>query len=120
VNGIELLLDETIPFGAEKGKIVESRVGRGFGNGVRGEVWVDGGEDAVGFGELEKGIVEVDLNLGEVEGIIAELYGLAAEVSRDTVAIAAEREGGRLGDLAGGAVEKSLAEVSRVDGAGGG
>ena len=34
---------------------------------AHGDVRVDGGDDLIGFGELEEGVVEPDLDLGEVE-----------------------------------------------------
>jgi len=79
---------------------------------------MDGGDDFVWLGELQKGVVEPDLDAREVKGVVTELNGLAAEIGWDEVAIATEREGARLGDLAGLAVEKSLAQLLRVGGTG--
>ena len=70
---------------------------------------MDGSDDLVRLGELQKGVVEPDLDAREVKGVVAELDRLAAEISWDTVAIATEREGAGLGDLARLAVEKGLA-----------
>jgi hypothetical protein len=81
---------------------------------------VDGGDDAIGLGELEKGIVEPDLDLGEIERIIANLDSLAAQVVGDAVAVPIEGEGGGFGDLAGVTMEKGLAEGFGVGGTDGG
>jgi hypothetical protein len=48
---------------------------------------VRGGDDVIGFGELEEGVVEPDLDPGEVEGVVAQLDGLAAQVVGDAVAV---------------------------------
>jgi hypothetical protein len=76
-------------------------------NRVRFDVGMDGGDDLIGFGELEKGIVEPELDAGEVEGIVTQLDGFAAQIGGDAIAVVAKGKGGGLGDLAAGAMEKS-------------
>ena len=83
-------------------------------NGVRFDVRVGGGDDAVGFGQLEEGVLEPDLDAGEVKGIVAEFDGLTTEVGGYAVAVAAEGEGGGFGDLALVAVEEGVAEFGGV------
>jgi hypothetical protein len=120
VNGIELLVDETLALLAQEREIIEARVWFWVRDRVRGDIRVDGGDDLIGLGELEEGVVEPDLDLGEVERVIAQLDGLAAQVVGDAVAVAVEGKDGRLGDLASSAVEEGLAEFLGVGGAGGG
>ena len=86
MNGLELLVDETLALLSQKREIVKTRVRLRSRDGIGGDVGVDGGDDAVGFGELEEGAVEPHLDLGEVEGVIAQLDGLAAQVIGDAVA----------------------------------
>jgi hypothetical protein len=119
VNSVELLLDEALALLAEEGEVVKAGVGFWRGERVRGDVRVHGGDDGVGFGELEEGVVEPDLDLGEIERIVAQIDGLAAQVSRDAVAVVVEGEGGGLGDLALIAVKECLAKLCGVDGTGG-
>jgi hypothetical protein len=121
VNVVELLLEQAFPFGSEESQVVEA--GAGWwrrGDGVGFDVGVGGGDDAVGFGQLEEGVLEPDLDAGEVKRIIAELDGLTTEIGGDAVAVAAEGEGGGFGDLALVAVEEGVAEFGGVQGAGGG
>jgi hypothetical protein len=81
---------------------------------------VDGGDDLIGFGELEEGVVEPDLDLGEVERVVAELDGLAAQVVGDAKTVVVEGKSGGFGDFALVAVQESLTQFLRVDRAGGG
>jgi hypothetical protein len=108
VKAIELLLDQAFPFRTQEGQVVQRAVGWGYRDGIGLDVWMDGGDDLVRLGELQEGLVEPDLDAGEVKGVIAELDRLAAEIGWDAVAIATEREGAGLGDLARLAAEKSL------------
>jgi hypothetical protein len=122
VNAVELSLDQAFPLGAQEGQVVEAGVGGGRRSGIGFDVGMGGGDQAVGFGELQESALEPNLEAGEVEGIVAQFDGLAAQISGDLVAVALEREGGGFGDVAPGVVEEGLAELRRIDrpGAGGG
>ena len=54
MNVIELLLEQALPFGTEESQVVEAgaRWWRS-GDGVGFDVGVGGGDDALGFGQLE-------------------------------------------------------------------
>ena len=120
MNGVELLLEETFSFDAQEGEVVEAGVWGWGRDRIRFDVGMDGGDDLVGFGDLEEGVVEPDLNAGQVERVVAEFDRLAAQIGGDTVAVAAEGEGSGLGYLAPVAVEESLAQFLGVGGTGGG
>jgi len=120
VNGVELFLEEPFSFDAQEGEVVEAGVWGWSRDRIRFDVGVDGGDDAIRFGESKEGVVKPDLDAGQVEGVIAEFDGLAAQVGGDTVAVSAEGEGGGLGDLALVTVEEGLTQFKRVGGTGGG
>ena len=67
VNAIELFLDQALAFCAKQGQIVQAGVGSGSEDGIRFDVWVDGSDDLVRFGELEESTVEPDFDAREVE-----------------------------------------------------
>jgi len=83
VNSVELLTDEALALLAEEGQVIEAGVWLWSRDGVRGDVWVQGSDDAIRLGELEEGVVEPELDLGEIERIVAQLDRLAAQVSRE-------------------------------------
>jgi hypothetical protein len=120
VNGVELLLQEPFSFGAEQGEVVEAAGWRrNSRDGVRFDVWVDSGDNALGFSDLKEGVVVPDLDAGEIERVIAKFNGLTAQVGGDAVAVSTEGKSGGLGDFAMVAMEKGLTEFLRVGGTGG-
>ena len=52
MNAVELLLDQAFAFIAKKSEIVEAGIGRMSRDRIRLDVWMGGGDDFVGFGEL--------------------------------------------------------------------
>ena len=119
MNGIKLLLDETLALQAQQGQVVETGVGRWFGDRIELDVGVTGGDDFLRLSKLEESVVVPDLDASEVEGIVAQFDLLGAEVSGDGVAVRFEGDGSCLGDRALDAMQEGLTQFLRIRGTGG-
>lgn len=119
LDALELLPEQALALGAQHGQVVEPLIGRDNRDRVGLDVGVDGGNQPVELGNLEKGVLEPDLDVIEVEGVVAELDGPAAQVISDAVAVAFEVKGGGFCHLALVAMGEGVAQLGRIDRAGG-
>lgn len=106
MDGIELLLEQTFAFHAQQGEIIKPGVRRRLGDGIGFDVGMRGGDDLLRFGEFQESVVVPDFEARKVEGIVSQLDPPATQESRDCVAVALERDSGRLVDPALGAMEE--------------